>query len=174
VGSVCRIKRFTHRWQTFLWWRRGWNGGAAVAKTAIKRLLCYGFRHTGKAMEQVYQCWWRICREISVFSRFWYHMYYVLYPVVAYLPTLPRNLVNINWEKPPSILVLKWTEKYVLCTHAHTHTHTHTHTHKVKWGRNEICEAEGHGSINWTPWLESASELYRPTERPPLVGEVSG
>jgi hypothetical protein len=24
-----------------------------------------------------------------------------------------------------------------------------------------------------TPWLESASELYRPTERPPLVGEVS-
>jgi hypothetical protein len=23
-----------------------------------------------------------------------------------------------------------------------------------------------------TPWLESASELYRPTERPPLVGEV--
>jgi hypothetical protein len=24
-----------------------------------------------------------------------------------------------------------------------------------------------------TPWLESACELYRPTERPPLVGEVS-
>jgi hypothetical protein len=24
-----------------------------------------------------------------------------------------------------------------------------------------------------TPWLESASELYRPTERPPLVDEVS-
>jgi hypothetical protein len=24
-----------------------------------------------------------------------------------------------------------------------------------------------------TPWLEFASELYRPTERPPLVGEVS-
>jgi hypothetical protein len=24
-----------------------------------------------------------------------------------------------------------------------------------------------------TPWLESASELYRPTERPPLVGKVS-
>jgi hypothetical protein len=24
-----------------------------------------------------------------------------------------------------------------------------------------------------TPWLESASELCRPTERPPLVGEVS-
>jgi hypothetical protein len=27
--------------------------------------------------------------------------------------------------------------------------------------------------IKKTPWLESASELYRPTELPPLVGEVS-
>jgi histone-lysine N-methyltransferase SETMAR len=25
------------------------------------------FRHTDKAMAQVYQCWWRICREINVF-----------------------------------------------------------------------------------------------------------
>jgi hypothetical protein len=32
-----------------------------------KRLVCYGFRRTGKAMGQVYQCWWRICREINVF-----------------------------------------------------------------------------------------------------------
>jgi hypothetical protein len=34
--------------------------GAEVAETC-------GFRRTGKAMGQVYQCWWRICREISVF-----------------------------------------------------------------------------------------------------------
>jgi hypothetical protein len=27
--------------------------------------------------------------------------------------------------------------------------------------------------LNLTPWLESASEIYRPTEGPPLVGEVS-
>jgi hypothetical protein len=32
-----------------------------------RRLLCSGFRRTGKAMGQVYQCWWRICREINVF-----------------------------------------------------------------------------------------------------------
>jgi hypothetical protein len=31
-------------------------------------------------MGQVYQCWWRICREINVFSRFEYHKFYVLYP----------------------------------------------------------------------------------------------
>jgi hypothetical protein len=33
-------------------------------------LLCCGFRRTGKAMGQVYQCWWRICREINVIPRF--------------------------------------------------------------------------------------------------------
>jgi hypothetical protein len=54
-----------------------------VAETTVKRL-----RRTGKAMGQVYQCWWRICREIIIFSRFEYHMFYVLYPFVAYLLTL--------------------------------------------------------------------------------------
>jgi hypothetical protein len=34
---------------------------------AVKRCLCCGFRRTGKAMGQVYQFWWRICREINVF-----------------------------------------------------------------------------------------------------------
>jgi hypothetical protein len=45
------------------------NRGAEMAETIVKRLLCCGFRRTGKAMGQVYQCWRRICREISVFSR---------------------------------------------------------------------------------------------------------
>jgi hypothetical protein len=30
------------------------------------KLLCCGFRHSTKVMEQVYQHWWRICREINV------------------------------------------------------------------------------------------------------------
>jgi hypothetical protein len=38
-----------------------------VPETTVKRLLCCGFRRTDKAMRQVYQCWWRICREINVF-----------------------------------------------------------------------------------------------------------
>jgi hypothetical protein len=37
---------------------------AEVAETRVKRLLFCGFRRTGKAMGQVYQCWWRICREM--------------------------------------------------------------------------------------------------------------
>jgi hypothetical protein len=91
VGSVCRVKRFTAGWQTFRWWRRVWNRGAEVAETTVKILLCCGFRRTGKAMGQVYQCWWRICREINDFSsRFEYHIFYVLYPFVNYLLTPPH------------------------------------------------------------------------------------
>jgi hypothetical protein len=36
---------------------------------ALKDLYC-GFRRIDKAMGQVYQCWWRICWDITVFSRF--------------------------------------------------------------------------------------------------------
>jgi hypothetical protein len=39
--------------------------GAELTETRVKRLLCCGFRRTGKAMGQVYQCWWRIGRELS-------------------------------------------------------------------------------------------------------------
>jgi hypothetical protein len=74
MGRVCLVKRFRTGWQTFRWWRRGWNGGAEMTKTPVKRLLCCGFRRTGKAMRQVYQCCWRICREINLFSRFEYHI----------------------------------------------------------------------------------------------------
>jgi hypothetical protein len=65
-----------------------------VAETTVKRLLCRGFRRTGKAMGQVYQCWWRIRREINIFHSFEYHMFYVLYPFVSYLLTLPRNFFH--------------------------------------------------------------------------------
>jgi hypothetical protein len=61
-----------------------------VVETTVKRLLCCGFRRTGKAMGQVYQFWWRTCREIIVFS-FDYYMFFVLYPFVTYLLTLPRT-----------------------------------------------------------------------------------
>jgi hypothetical protein len=54
--------------------------GVEVVETTVKRLLCCGFQRTGKTMGQVYQCWWRICREINVsfFFRFAYHVFYVL------------------------------------------------------------------------------------------------
>jgi hypothetical protein len=70
-------------WQTFRWWRRCWNGGAEVAETTVIRLLFCGFRRIGKVTGQVYQCWWRICREIHVFPRFECHIFYVLYSFVT-------------------------------------------------------------------------------------------
>jgi hypothetical protein len=45
------------------------NGGAEAAETTVKILQSCGFRRTGNAMGQVYQCWWRICREINVSSQ---------------------------------------------------------------------------------------------------------
>jgi hypothetical protein len=49
-----------------------------AAETTVRRLLCCGFRCTGKTTGQAYQCWWRICREIHVFYRFEYHTFNVI------------------------------------------------------------------------------------------------
>jgi hypothetical protein len=90
-GSVCRVKRFTTRSRNAL---KDVRKSQMVPDEVRKRLRQHskdcGFRRTGKAMRQVYQCWWRICREINVFfSRFEYRMFYVVYPFVTYLLTLP-------------------------------------------------------------------------------------
>jgi hypothetical protein len=57
--------------------RSGWD--------AVKRLVCCGFRRTGKAMGQVYQCCGGYVKKYMFFSRFEYHIFYVLYPFVTYL-----------------------------------------------------------------------------------------
>jgi hypothetical protein len=62
-----------------------------VAETTVRIIPCFEFRRTGKSMGQVYQCWWRICREIIVFTRLEYHVFYILYPFVTNLLTLPRT-----------------------------------------------------------------------------------
>jgi hypothetical protein len=59
LGSVCLVKRFLLGGKRFA-------DDEKVERT-VKRLLFCGFRRTGKAMGQVYQCWWRIRREINVF-----------------------------------------------------------------------------------------------------------
>jgi hypothetical protein len=58
-------------------------------------------------MGQVYQCWWRICWEINVFSRFEYHTFYVLYPFVTYLLTLPCTTDYFPFFKP-SMQIIKY------------------------------------------------------------------
>jgi hypothetical protein len=55
-----------------------------VAETTVKkRLLCYGFRRTGKEKGEVYQMFF--------FFGFEHHMFYVSYPFVTYLLTFPRS-----------------------------------------------------------------------------------
>jgi hypothetical protein len=54
---------------------------AEVAETTVEGLLCCGFRRSGKAMGHVYQCCWRIRREINIFpgsdsTRFPFYTYF--------------------------------------------------------------------------------------------------
>jgi hypothetical protein len=58
-------------------------------------------RRVGRDRCQVYQCWWRICREINVFFfRFEYHMLYVLYLFVTCLlsPIIQSFLHSTRWH----------------------------------------------------------------------------
>jgi hypothetical protein len=95
LGSVCRIKRFTIGLRNSLMDVRKsqmMKRRCESRRDNTQRLLCCEFRRTGKAMGQVYRCWWTICREINVFfSRFEYHVFHVLYSFVTYLLTLPRS-----------------------------------------------------------------------------------
>jgi hypothetical protein len=82
-GGKCLLRKAFHNWVEKFSHRRSKIADderlhVEVAETTDKRLLCCGFRRTIKATGQVYQCLWRICQEINVFSRFEYHMFYSL------------------------------------------------------------------------------------------------
>jgi hypothetical protein len=81
VGSDCRVKQFTTGSRNSL--------KEEEVETEVwnwLRLVCCGFRRTGKATGQVHQCWC-ICRVGNVYSRFEHHMFYVSRPFVTYLLT---------------------------------------------------------------------------------------
>jgi hypothetical protein len=92
-GGKCLSRKALHNWVEKFSQGRSKNADyvrpdAEMAVTAVKNLPYCGFRSTGKAMGQMYQCWWRICREINFFFSFEYHTFHVLYPFVTYLLTL--------------------------------------------------------------------------------------
>jgi hypothetical protein len=119
-GGKCLSRKAVHNWVDKFSQGRSEvtddsRPGAAVAETTIKRL-----RRTGKAMGHVYQCRWRICREINVFSSFEYMTCFTLYiylwpiywlsliyfflfytfPSSIWIPS--RNRVGDNaWSAPP-------------------------------------------------------------------------
>jgi hypothetical protein len=68
VGSVCRVKRFTVGSMNSLKdFRKSQIIRDQVRKWLRQQSKDFGSRRTGKAMGHVYQCWWRVCREINVF-----------------------------------------------------------------------------------------------------------
>jgi hypothetical protein len=94
---------------------------AEEVETEVRKWLreqlntCCWFRHTGKEMGQAYQCWWRICREVNVLSRFEYNMFYVLYPFVSYLLTLPRTLlISVTYIRVCNRIILNVNETFVM------------------------------------------------------------
>jgi hypothetical protein len=88
------------------------------AVTIVKILLCCRFRRTGKAMGQVrvYQCWWRILREMNVFPGL-NIIYFVLYQFVTYLQTL---LVHTRWHHA-------YIGLHNLFSHIYSYIHTYVH-----------------------------------------------
>jgi hypothetical protein len=87
VGSVCSVKRFHLGGKRFADDEEVETEVSKWLRQQSKDFYAAG-SDTGKAMGQVYQCWWRMCRELHVYSRFEFHMFYVLYPFVTYLPVL--------------------------------------------------------------------------------------
>jgi hypothetical protein len=93
-GSVCRVKRFTtgsRKVENISLMMKRLKRRCGIGWHNSQKLLFCTFRRTGKAMGKVFQCWRRICREINVFPRFEYHIFYVLYQLVNYLLTLRRR-----------------------------------------------------------------------------------
>jgi hypothetical protein len=58
-------------------------------------------------MGQVYHCWWRVCREINVFSRLEYHVVYVLYPFVTYFADTP-SYITVWYTRSERMLLIGW------------------------------------------------------------------
>jgi hypothetical protein len=110
-GKCLSRKAVPSWWQKYRWWRIGWNRGVEVAETAVKRLLCCGFLRTGKAMRQVYHCWWRICREMfcpcSNITCFTFHV------VTDLINALPGS-ANSPTRNNGSCVLSRWMLQFVV------------------------------------------------------------
>jgi hypothetical protein len=80
-----------------------------VAETTAKRLLCCGFRCTVKAMGQ--ESVSMLVQDMSRNKCFFLGsniMFYVLYPFMTYLLTLPHNMVSSSEAVLASSLAIQW------------------------------------------------------------------
>jgi hypothetical protein len=150
-GGTCLSRKAVHNWVEILSEVRSKVADdarqAAEAAETVKSLLCCGFRRAGKAMGQGCHCWWRICREINVSSfRFEHHMFYVVYPFVTYLLTLPRSSQLAIWRMSPSNLELKYSNKFfVWCIMNWSNAHS-SYSQKQSYLSIVLSSAEAHKS----------------------------
>jgi hypothetical protein len=99
MGSVWRVKRFATWSRMYLKdVRKSQMMPDHVQKWLRQQpedfYLCCGFRRTGKAMGQsVLMSVEHISKIKFFFLRYEYHVFYVLYPFVTYLLTLPRTIL---------------------------------------------------------------------------------
>jgi hypothetical protein len=98
VGSVCSVKRFTTVSGNSL---KDIRKSQMMPDQVRKWLRQHSKDFYAAGFDALVKCWWRICREINVSSRFEYHMVYVLYPFVdvftdppSYLPDESSNPVE--------------------------------------------------------------------------------
>jgi hypothetical protein len=96
VGSVCRVKGFTTGYINSLMDVRKSQMMTDQVRKCLRQqskdFYADGFDALEKRLNKCINVSWRICGEINVFSRFEYHMVYVLYPFVTCLLTLRRIL----------------------------------------------------------------------------------
>jgi hypothetical protein len=77
-----------------------------------------GFRRTGKAMGKVYQCWWRICREINFFfppdsNTRCFKFYIRLWPIYwLSLVHIPENISLHSYSYPINGLQFDSRQEY--------------------------------------------------------------
>jgi hypothetical protein len=60
-GRKCLSRKAVHNWVEKRGKRLLEDEEIEMDVRKWMRLLCCGFRRAGKAVGQVYQCWWRIC-----------------------------------------------------------------------------------------------------------------
>jgi hypothetical protein len=111
--------------------------GAEVVETTVKKLLCWGFWLTGKAMWQVYQCWWRICRQIFFFfpvSNISCFTFYIHFWPIYWLPRIYVGslyvcmyvFIQADVRMHKCVCLQAWIPTYIL-----RYEHVTKYTHNV-------------------------------------------
>jgi hypothetical protein len=92
--------------QMLRWWRRGRHGGAEMDETTVRKdFYAAGFVALVKRRDKCIN----VGGAINVFPRFEYDMFYVLYPFVTCLLTLPHTFCfHYPWYMFRPSTVLHW------------------------------------------------------------------